>query len=113
MKYPIVPVVGDGKYKVFPVTRDNIALTFSKVIDLHAAHSKIFPVGGQTLTYIQLVNRLARAMGRKAFLISVPIWMVKTATLFLGWLPSFPVQAIKLQCSWKGMRLMTAQFGNY
>ncbi len=90
---PVVPVVGDGQYKVQPVNIDDVIAGFRKSLGNERASGKIFEFGGpEIMTYDKMLDELGSAIGHpKVRKWHQPLWMVRLMAALLGRFPWFPL----------------------
>jgi NADH dehydrogenase len=75
---PFVPVIGDGKVKMQPVYVKDIARLFKMAVSDAKFNGGIYEVGGpEQLTFDEIVNTISRVMGKRAFNIHLPMWLMK------------------------------------
>ena len=92
MKFNIVPYIGDGNYKLQPVSVKTVAEAFVKSINNKRALNKIYHLAGPEIyTYIELLDRIAFSKSLKIIKIPIPVWLVRIFTILFGWLPQFPI----------------------
>lgn len=75
IKYsPIVPVIGDGKYRLQPVYVEELAAVMAHASRMQSTAGKIYEVGGpEQLTYLEILDIIKRVLGRKRPNVHVPI----------------------------------------
>jgi len=94
---PAVPVLGSGKSRFQPVYVDDMTACLARATDdAHAGQT--MEIGGpDILTLDQIVEEIARALGRRRLFVHVPIPFVRPAArLFEIFLPSPPVTVDQL-----------------
>jgi uncharacterized protein YbjT (DUF2867 family) len=97
MRFGIVPYIGDGNYKLQPVSIETVAEAFEKSINCRKAFNKTYHLGGpEAYTYKEILDAVAGKTGKRAIKAPVPIWVVKSLVLLLGWLPQFPITSEQL-----------------
>jgi NADH dehydrogenase len=77
--FPVIPVVGDGKARFQPVAVKDVADAFAAVVgDPDLARDQIIELGGgELLTYEEIIDALAKELGKKKPKIHVPVGMMK------------------------------------
>jgi uncharacterized protein YbjT (DUF2867 family) len=95
---PVVPVIGDGRYKMQPVWIGDVAETFARALerpDLRGA----FDLGGpECLTYHQVLDHLEDALGVRRPRVSVPVGIARFAAVAGTALPNLaPITSEQLQ----------------
>jgi len=91
-RLPIVPVIGDGNYRLQPLHIDDLAGGVSALLDKQQAFDKVFEIGGpDILTYNGLIDEIGRVLGKsKVRKIHLPILITRVmAGIFgrFGWFP--------------------------
>jgi len=79
--FPVLPVLGDGKYRLQPLHVSEMARAFVNALTLERADRGVpsFCAGGEEeLTFNETLDRITRATGRKTkSKIHLPLWMAK------------------------------------
>jgi NADH dehydrogenase len=90
---PIVPVLGDGQYRLQPIPVEQVAEGFARSLRLAASVGQTYEVAGpDALRFVDILDQIAAAMGRpRPRKLHVPLGPVRLAARTLGWLPWFPV----------------------
>jgi uncharacterized protein YbjT (DUF2867 family) len=81
IKYsPIVPVIGDGKYRLQPVYVEELAAVMAHASRLDSTDGKIYEVGGpEQLTYLEILDIIKRVLGRKRLTMHIPMSWARIA----------------------------------
>ena len=62
--FPILPVFGDGRYQLAPISVDEVAAAFVQSLTLEAAHQQTYMTcGWEAYPYTEVLDRIARGMG--------------------------------------------------
>ncbi|MDZ4184940.1 MAG: complex I NDUFA9 subunit family protein [Desulfuromonadales bacterium] len=95
---PIVPVIGDGEYQMTPVAVGNVATGFVRSLTQPESIGEIYHCAGpQTLTYNQLLDEIARALGRSGVTrIHQPVLMMRSLSALLEGMSFFPITSGQL-----------------
>lgn len=76
-KLPVVPVIGNGRYKMQPILVDDVAACFSAALDNPEALNETLEIGGpDQLTYNEMVDEVGRAVGKPRHKLHVPVTLV-------------------------------------
>ena len=90
------PIIGDGAYQLQPVPVWTVARAFVLALELPPAEKKIYEVGGpEPLTYNEVIDTIAKVLGRKIKKIHQPVWCMRFAANLCGrfrWFPLTPGQ---------------------
>ena len=87
-----VPVVGNGKYQMQPVSVENVSLGFVKSVEKSDTIGKIFEVGGpEKISLNQLIDIIAEALCVPPHKLHIPVFIMNTMAEMFDWLPFFPV----------------------
>jgi len=97
-RLPTIPVIGDGQYRLSPVAVEDVAHGFVEALSLEASVAKSFNCGGpQTVTYDQLLDAVATALGRPSPLkLHHPLWMMRPVIRILEGFSAFPITSGQL-----------------
>lgn len=83
-RLPVFGVTGDGSARVQPIHVDDLA-----ELALEQGRSRenvvIDAVGPETFSYLDLVSRIAGAVGSRATIMKMPRWLVLAAAKVVGW----------------------------
>lgn len=95
---PIVPVIGDGEYQMTPVAVGNVATGFVRALAQPESIGEIYHCcGPQTFTYNQLLDEIARALGRSGITrIHQPLLMMRSLSALLEGMSFFPITSGQL-----------------
>jgi len=100
-KAPLVPVVGDGKYKLQPVALENVSQGFVRALEMPETVGKAYEVAGpEKLEYNQVLDIIGEALGRRVRKLHFPLSLMRPLVAGLEKFPSFPLtreQLIMLQ----------------
>ena len=81
-----------GPVLMSPVHVEDVAAAFVSALEDPATIGKTFRLGGpDELSWSQMVQRVAAAVGKKKTVLPVPIGLMKLGATMLDWLPAFPV----------------------
>ncbi|CAN5532137.1 complex I NDUFA9 subunit family protein [soil metagenome] len=61
--FPILPILGDGKYLLQPIGVREVAKAFAKALDLEGAGHRFCAAGPEALTFNEVVDRISRGAG--------------------------------------------------
>jgi len=92
-KLPVMPVVGDGRYRMTPVAVEDVATGFVRALDREEAIGKIYHCCGlQTFTYDQILDLVGEALGKKSVCkIHQPAGLMRPFVSLLEAFPRFPL----------------------
>lgn len=92
-RLPVVPVLGDGLYRLQPIGVDQVADGFARALRLQPSVGQTYEVGGPVAyAFVELLDAIGAALGRQRVRkMRVPLGPVKLATRMLQWLPLFPL----------------------
>jgi NADH dehydrogenase len=90
---PIMPVIGDGEYQLAPVAVANVATGFVRALTQPESIGELYHCcGPQAFTYNQLLDEIARALGRSGIArIHQPIVMMRSLSALLEGMSFFPI----------------------
>ncbi|WP_429886564.1 complex I NDUFA9 subunit family protein [Geoalkalibacter halelectricus] len=92
-KLPVVPVIGDGQYRIQPVSVVQVAETFVKALTLPETSGQIYHLGGaESYTYDEVLDLTGKALGKdKVHKLHQPVPMVKPIVKLLEDFEKFPL----------------------
>lgn len=90
------PIIGDGNYQLQPVPVTTVAQAFALALELPQTENQIYEVGGpEPLTFNEIIDTLARVLGRRVKKVHQPVWCMRVAAKMCGrfrWFPLTPGQ---------------------
>jgi NADH dehydrogenase len=101
---PLIPVIGDGEYRMQPVAVELIAKGFASALEERGATGKTYHCGGaDCLSYNQLLDLVAAALGKKSIRkLHQPLALMRPLVGLLQHLPPFPITSDQLQMLLEG-----------
>jgi uncharacterized protein YbjT (DUF2867 family) len=95
---PLVPVIGDGQYRLAPVFVKDVAAAFTRGLAVDAARGKTYQCcGPEAYTYDQLLDLIGRALGRKKVRkLHQPVPLVRPAVSLFESFSFFPITGDQL-----------------
>lgn len=102
-KSPVVPVFGDGDYKVAPIARQDVTEAFANALESDRAAGKTFCLcGPEEFTFREYLQRLEAVMGKRKPLVRVPQGLMLSAAGALERVPGFPASREQLTMLFQG-----------
>jgi len=97
-KLPIVPVIGDGQYRMQPVSVKQVAESFEKALRRPETVGETYHLGGKKdYSYDQLLDIFGQAVGKKNVAkLHHPLALMKPAIKILQNIPQFPIASDQL-----------------
>jgi NADH dehydrogenase len=87
-KAPLIPVVGDGSSRFQPIHHDDVADCFSLALRDSATIGQTYEIAGpEVVTYEQILDECARALGKHKRKLHVPVALMTPAVALLEALP--------------------------
>lgn len=75
---PVVPVIGNGRYRMQPISVDDVAACFAASLTTQTAVNKVYEIGGpEALSYNEMIDTLCRVMGKRRLKAHVPVALVR------------------------------------
>ena len=95
---PLMPVIGDGEYQLAPVAVANVATGFVRALTQPESIGELYHCcGPQAFTYNQLLDEIARALGRNGVTrIHQPVLMMRSLSTLLERMSFFPITSGQL-----------------
>jgi NADH dehydrogenase len=73
-RLPLVPVIGDGHYRMQPISVFDVAACFSVCLQKPAATGKVYEIGGpEALSYNEMIDIICRVMGKRRAKLHIPV----------------------------------------
>lgn len=91
--FSLVPVIGDGRYRLQPIAADDVARCFALALEKPETIGKGFALcGADRFTYLELIDVIATVLGKR-FVIKAknPLVLMKLVTPLLEQFPFYPV----------------------
>lgn len=97
-RLPVVPVLGDGRYRLQPIPVEQVADGFVRALRAPASVGQSYEVAGPVAyAFVDLLDEIGRALGRsRVRKLHVPLGPVRMLTRGLDWLPFYPVSTDQL-----------------
>ncbi len=100
---PVVPVIGNGLYRLQPIAADDVAEAFAVAVENDGITGTFDIAGPDTLTYHDLLDALEQALGVRRRRIAVPVGMVRFSAYAGTVLPNLnPISPDQLQMLLEG-----------
>ncbi|MEK6778983.1 MAG: complex I NDUFA9 subunit family protein [Candidatus Deferrimicrobiota bacterium] len=95
---PLMPVPGDGKYRLQPVFVGDVAKGFADALLRPDTETRTFEVGGpERFSFDGLLDRIAASLGRHARKFHIPLSILRPAVRSLERLERFPLTTDQLR----------------
>jgi NADH dehydrogenase len=103
-KLPVVPVVGDGQYRMQPVAVEQVAETYVKALSLDKAAGNSYELGGAaSYSYDEILDLTGQALGQKKVIkLHQPVMLVKPVVSMLEGFSKFPITSDQLTMMLEG-----------
>lgn len=97
-KLPVVPVIGDGQYRMQPVALEQVAASFVKALQMPETIGTAYQLGGdKSYSYDEILDLTARALGKKkATKVHQPLFMIKPMIKMMQGCERFPITSDQL-----------------
>jgi NADH dehydrogenase len=98
-QFPLVPVIGDGRYRLQPIAADDVAHCFIAALEREEMSGKAFELcGPDAVSYVELLDMIADCLGRSPVrTVHVPLSFMKGVIPLLQKVPAFPLTVDQLQ----------------
>jgi uncharacterized protein YbjT (DUF2867 family) len=92
-KLPVVPVIGDGEYRLQPVSATDVARCFAMALEMPETVGRTFELcGPDRLTYNDLIDTIGRTLGKERVAkLPNPLGIMKAIVPIFQRLPFFPI----------------------
>jgi uncharacterized protein YbjT (DUF2867 family) len=96
VRMPLTPVIGDGQYRLQPVSLRTVSDVFVKALTYEPVNIA-FDVGGpRPMTYNEILLEIGLAMNRDVRLMHVPLGLMKPVVSLFERFPFFPITNTQL-----------------
>lgn len=98
-KLPLVPVIGNGEYRLQPVPVEQVAESFARALGRDSTINKTYHCGGsECISYNRLLDLVGAAIGKKHVRkLFQPLSLMRPAISILQHFPAFPMTSTQLQ----------------
>ena len=103
-KTPVVPVIGDGQYRMQPVAVAQVATSFVRALTMPETMGQCYHLGGgASYSYDEILDLTARAIGRD-YVIKAhqPLFMVKPMIRLMEHAEHFPITSEQVEMLLEG-----------
>lgn len=111
-KLPVVPVIGDGCYRLQPIDGGDVARCFRMSLEMPETIGKTYELCGiDRLAYRELIHTIGTALGRgKVRTCSLPLGLMEVVTPLFQHFPFFPITMDQIRmlmednvcdCAWR------------
>ena len=92
-RIPVVPVIGDGQYRMQPVAREQVAASFVKALEMPETIDEVYHLGGgESYSYDEILDLTAQALGReKVTKAHQPLFVIKPMIKLMQNCDHFPI----------------------
>lgn len=92
-RLPVMPVLGDGRYRLQPIPVEQVAKGFGRALRTPESVRQTYEVAGPTpYAFVDLLDEIGRALARaRVRKLHVPLAPVRALTRALDWLPFYPL----------------------
>jgi uncharacterized protein YbjT (DUF2867 family) len=81
-----------GAVLMSPVHVEDVALAIVAALDDPSTIGRTYELAGpEILTWQEMIHRIARTVGKRKWIVPMPIGLMRLAAALLDWLPGFPV----------------------
>lgn len=109
---PVMPVIGDGLYRLQPIHADDVARCFAMALEMPETIGQTYELcGNDRLSYMELLDTVAAAIGKNPpYEPHLPLGLMEHVIPVMQNIPQFPITMDQLQmlieenicdCSWK------------
>lgn len=81
-----------GAVVMSPVHIDDVASAFVVALENEGTIGQTYCLGGpEVLSWKEMIRRIAKATGKKKWILPMPTWVMRVGATLFDWLPFFPV----------------------
>ncbi len=89
---PVLPIFGDGQYRMQPVAVEIVASAIAQALTDKSTINHSYDVGGpEKIAYEEIMKMIARAQGKNKLSIHIPFFFIDNVAAAFDWLSFFPV----------------------
>jgi NADH dehydrogenase len=98
-KLPVVPVIGDGQYRMQPIAAVDVAKCFAMALEMPGTSGQTYELcGADRLTYLEIIDAIGRVLGKAGVMkIHNPLFLMKLITPIMQQFPLFPITMDQIQ----------------
>lgn len=91
-RLPLVPVLGDGTYRMQPIALAEVVHCFVAALDDPTTIKQTYQLGGpEALSYDEVIRRIARALGLRRTLVHIPLGLARLLVSAIQRFPGAPI----------------------
>jgi NADH dehydrogenase len=110
--FPGLTPAGAGGFELSPVHVDNVAEAFARSLEWPTTIGQIIELGGpESLTWREILQRIAKAVGRRKLMLPVPALGVTTAATLFDRFEAFPITRDQITMLLAGNSCSSAALG--
>jgi NADH dehydrogenase len=77
-KFPVMPVIGKGEYRLQPVYIDDLCEIVVRTVGDEFTFGKVFDIGGpEVLTYVEIVDLVGKIIGKRILKFHQPVFFMR------------------------------------
>lgn len=101
---PVMPVIGDGKYQMQPISADDVARCFAEALEKPETIGQTYELCGlDRMSYNSLLDIIGRAIGKRHVLkVHNPLSLMRLVVPVMEQLPFFPITSDQITMLVKG-----------
>ncbi len=98
-KMPVVPVLGDGQYRIQPVAVEQVSASFVKALEMPETVGQTYHLGGaESYSYDEILDLTGTAVGREPVTkVHQPLFIVKPMIKLMEHADHFPITSTQLE----------------
>lgn len=103
-KLPVIPVIGDGQYRLQPVFVNDVAAGFIRALETSRTIGQMYSCcGPQDYSYDEIIDLIATALGKtRRCKLHHPLLLMRPVISIMQSLPQFPITSGQLQMLLEG-----------
>ena len=110
--FPLIPVIGDGSYRMQPIHADDVARCFVRSLEMPETVGQCYELcGADRFTYLQMLEVIGRVLGKSGVItVKSPLALIKMVVPLFQRFSVFPLTSDQLQmlleesicdCDWR------------
>lgn len=89
---PVIGIIGDGGYRMQPVYIEDLITCMVKSLNDEKTYEHVYEIGGgEALTFNEIIDSIASAMGKKRLKLQIPVTIARPMARLMELLPRPPL----------------------
>lgn len=86
-RFPFIPIIGNGEYKIAPVYITDVLFAINQVIKKNDIKKRIYNIAGpESFTFNEFIDKVLKIKKLKKFKIHIPVFLIRACAYILSFL---------------------------